>query len=168
MFMDYYGMPHLKDTYLKPLSIIVDIAFARAAIPGDGKAKVAFTFAHDVGLYVAALLDLPTEKWPRDAICVGTLISSNDLIELAEEITRAKFEVEHDALESLRAGKVTELPRNKPYYEVFPEGKAQVDGLACSLGVAIANGVYDIKGASLNDMFPSIRPKQMKELLTEC
>ncbi|KAF1851632.1 phosphoserine aminotransferase [Cucurbitaria berberidis CBS 394.84] len=168
MFMDYYGMPHLENTYLKPLYIITDILAAKAAIPGDGKAKIAFTFTRDIGLYVGALLGLPAEKWPRDAICTGTPISSNELVELAEEVTGTKFDVCYDSLADLRAGKVTELPSNKPFYKLFPEGKPQVDALACNLGVAIANGVYDIKGTSLNKMFPDIKPKQMKELLIEC
>lgn len=87
--MDYYGIPH-AETHMKPLAFLVDIPFATAAVPGDGEAEVVFTLTHDVGRYIAALLDVPADQWPRDVICEGSRMSTNQLIALMERITGKK------------------------------------------------------------------------------
>ena len=73
-----------------------------------------------------------------------------------------------DSIATLAQGNATELPSNRPYYSAFPEGKSQVDFLQCSLGIGVANGVYDISATSLNDMFPHIPAKGMDEFLRRC
>ena len=40
--------------------------------------------------YVASLLDTPAQKWPRDAACIGELISANELVKLAEKVLGRK------------------------------------------------------------------------------
>lgn len=76
--------------------------------------------------------------------------------------------MKYDAVSKLRANRVTELPSNRAFYYLFPKGKEQVDLLACYLGIAVANGAYNIKGVSLRDMFPHIQPRLLEEFLTEC
>ncbi|KAL1622573.1 hypothetical protein SLS56_008684 [Neofusicoccum ribis] len=85
MSMDYYGMPRLK-THLWALVAFVDVEHRKAAIPGDGNAKVVFTLTGDLAKFVVALLDLPTEKWPRSAMVVGDRLTLNKLVEMAEKI----------------------------------------------------------------------------------
>lgn len=182
--MDYYGIPHVE-TYLKPLTIMIDIPHQKAAIAGDGNALMACTFSKDVGYYVAALLDTPAEMWPKDAICVGERLSANSLLQMAEKVTGkgnapciisssltsgigSSFDVTYDRLSDLDEHRATELPSNIPLYPFFPEGKSQVNFLASCLGVSYARGAYDIKGVSLNDMFPNIQPKRMEEMLRSC
>ena len=36
IFLDYFGMPHIK-SYLKPNVFVIDVENKAAAIPGDGK-----------------------------------------------------------------------------------------------------------------------------------
>ena len=65
---------------------MIDIPSRKAAIAGDGEAIMACTYTKDVGLYVAALLDTPAQKWPRDAICVGERITANEFVKLAGKL----------------------------------------------------------------------------------
>ncbi|GME39309.1 phosphoserine aminotransferase [Neofusicoccum parvum] len=115
MFMDYYGMPHLK-THLRALVAFIDVEHRKAAIPGDGNAKVVFTLTGDLAKFVVALLDLPTEKWPRSAMVVGDRLTLNELVEMAEKIVGNKFDVEYDSVAKLRKGVPAELPGNIPHY----------------------------------------------------
>lgn len=80
-FLDYYGLPHVK-SYLKPLTIAVDVQNMAAALPGTGNEPVTFSYSFDVANFVAAALDLA--EWPEDSMIIGDKLTFNDLVKLAE------------------------------------------------------------------------------------
>lgn len=82
-FLDYWGMPKVK-SYLSPTVIVLDVAAGKAAIPGIGLTPVVFTYSADVAKYVAACLTLP--KWETESYVIGTKLSWNDFVKLAEEV----------------------------------------------------------------------------------
>jgi nucleoside-diphosphate-sugar epimerase len=79
-----------------------------AAIPGDGKMPVTYTYTFDVARFVVAALDL--EKWPRELRFVGDELTFNELLEIAEETKGVKSTVAYDDIEGLKASQITELP----------------------------------------------------------
>ncbi len=83
-FLDYFGYPH-SPTYLQMLAIALDSENSVAAIPGDGEAKVAFTYSKDIGDFVAGALDLPV--WPEASFMSGDNISINEMLKIAENAT---------------------------------------------------------------------------------
>lgn len=82
-FLDYYGMPKVK-SYLTPTAIVVDMAAAKAAIPGSGNTPVVFTYSGDVAKYTAAALTLP--KWEKESYIIGDKLIWNEFVKLAEEV----------------------------------------------------------------------------------
>ena len=64
--------------------------------------------------------------------------------------------VVHDSLQDLRAGKNTELPSNIARYSFFP--KNLLERLVQIFGIAMEEGLFNIKGELLNDILPDIKP----------
>lgn len=61
---------------------------------------------------------------------------------------------------------VTELPSHVSIYPYFP--KEMFLSLMSNIGVMFAQGMFDLKPVySLNEAFPGIKPKTVKELLEE-
>lgn len=89
-FMDYLGMPYVE-SYLHPLYNILDLAACKAVVPGDGDVPVVWTHTQDVAKFVAALTDMPTKQWPREAAIVGERITLNSLVDLAAQVTGLSF-----------------------------------------------------------------------------
>lgn len=85
-FMDYLGLP-FAETHLHPLYFVLDLVGLQAAIPGDGTAHAVFTHTRDVGKYIAELLKLPGEQWPRECAINGERISLEDVVRVAENVT---------------------------------------------------------------------------------
>ncbi len=83
VFLDYYGMPRIK-SYMKPLTMVIDVEHKVAAIPGTGDETITFTHTFDVAKYVAASLDM--ETWPERSIIIGDKMSWNQFLKLAEKI----------------------------------------------------------------------------------
>lgn len=83
-FLDYWGQPHIK-TFLRPSPFGLDIANKEAAIPGDGNTPFSLTYTFDVAKFVVALQDL--EKWPEVSRFAGNIITWNEFLRLAEEVT---------------------------------------------------------------------------------
>lgn len=81
--MDYYGMPHIKSN-LKPEVICIDIANKKAALPGDGKTPVTFTYSYDVARFVVKALDL--EKWPREMRITRETVAFNEFLGVVEDV----------------------------------------------------------------------------------
>ena len=76
------------------------------------------------------------------------------------------FQITHDAVELLKAGQITELPAHKAFYPFFP--KEQLQGLFAIFELWFENGSFDLKPENtLNDAFPSIKPKSVNALLEE-
>lgn len=82
--MDYFGMPHCA-SHMNPETPYIDIPSLRAAIPGSGDEKVAWTYTHDVARYVRALIE-SAEPWPKTSLIVGDTMSLNAIVSIAEEI----------------------------------------------------------------------------------
>jgi hypothetical protein len=77
--------------------------------------------------------------------------------------TGRKVDMVHDSLQDLRAGKITELPANISLYSFFP--KPFLEGLVVAFGIAMEEGLFDIKGKVLNEMFPDVRPMSVDVFL---
>jgi nucleoside-diphosphate-sugar epimerase len=82
-FLDYFGLPNV-DTYLQQTTFVVDMANRRAAIPGDGKQCMTFTYSLDVAKFVAEVLELP--RWDRNTVVIGEKLTWEEFIDLAEEV----------------------------------------------------------------------------------
>ncbi|KAL8988745.1 MAG: hypothetical protein Q9169_008504, partial [Polycauliona sp. 2 TL-2023] len=132
-FMDYYGMPHCESYMLAEVSY-VDIAAAKAAIPGSGNEKVTMTYTKDVAKLVRKLIE-SDEKWSRRTVIAGDVSTLNEIVAAAEQARGVEFEIVNDSLEDLRAGKITEIPAYLPTYEFFP--KESMLQMLAGFGVAI-------------------------------
>lgn len=166
-FMDYLGMPY-TDTHLHPLYCILDLAARQAVIPGSGDCHVVFTHTLDVGKFVNELLDLPAEQWPEESAIIGERIILNEVVKTAERVTAQQFHTTHDEVSKIKEGKTTELPSNKPCYAYFPGGKAELDGICCTMMVGMMAGVFDIRGTELNKLFPHVEPIRLESFLRAC
>lgn len=82
-FSDYLGMPKVK-SHLTPITMVIDVVAAKAAIPGSGDRSGVFTYSQDVGKFVAALLTLP--KWETESYVIGDKLSWNEFVKLAEDV----------------------------------------------------------------------------------
>lgn len=83
-------MPHVE-TYIPQTTFVVDMAHKHAAIPGDGKQQVTFTYTKDVGKFVVAALTLP--KWDRDTYVIGDKMTWEDFVKVAEEARGKTFPI---------------------------------------------------------------------------
>lgn len=81
-FLDYYGMPHVESN-LKPLTFVLDVAHAAAAIPGTGDEIMTFTYTKDLARFVVAALDLRTWKFPM--VCYSEKTTWNRMVKVAEK-----------------------------------------------------------------------------------
>jgi hypothetical protein len=154
----------------------------KAAIPGEGNTPIVFTYTTDVAKFVAASLELP--KWPQRSVIAGDKITANQLVSLVEKVRGkvyqymatniedlrfnprgigSKVDIVHDSVQDLKAGKNTELPSNIPRYVFFP--KPFLEGLVRVFGIAIEEGLFDIKGKVLNDMLPDVKPMSVEDFL---
>jgi hypothetical protein len=162
-FLDYYGAPKVK-SYMPPLPLVVDLPSNFAAIPASGNVPVVFTHTFDVGKFVAALLT--KENWEKETYIIGDKLTLNEFVRVAEEVKGTKFTVEHDSLDKLKTGQITELPSHPNAYNIFP--KPMLQGMFAAFGLMIENGVFDFKPShTLNDEFPNIKPKTVRNIITE-
>ncbi|KAK1528627.1 uncharacterized protein CCOS01_06461 [Colletotrichum costaricense] len=162
-FIDYYVAPYVK-SYIKPEGLFIDMENNAAAVPGSGDSLAIFTHSLDVAQFVTAYLHLP--KWEKSAYIRGDRLSWNQFLQLAEEIKDLKFNVVHDSERALKDGIVTELPAHQQMYEHVPK-----ESLITILGIYgqdFAMGGFDFDPPQLvNDLFPSIKAKTVRELLQE-
>ncbi|PSN61510.1 NAD(P)-binding protein [Corynespora cassiicola Philippines] len=162
-FLDYFVAPHVK-TYMPPMTPVIDIASNKAAIPGSGDVPVTFTYSFDIGRFVAKLL--AADKWNAESYIIGDKVTWNQFLQIAEEAKGTKFDVAHDSLETLKSGKITELPAHQHLYAFFP--KEVLQGLLASFGVMFAEGVFDLKPSrTLNDIFPDVKSRGVAELVNQ-
>ncbi|KAL9003651.1 MAG: hypothetical protein Q9188_003495 [Gyalolechia gomerana] len=150
-FLDHYGMPHY-----------VDIAACKAAIPGSGNDKVAFTLTRDVAKFVRNMVE-SDEKWPVRILIAGDTVSLNELLEVAEQARGTKFNIVHNSLEDLRAGRISEMPSYLPLYETYP--KEFLLEMMAGIGVAMITGLFDFKGDLLNEKYPDIKTTKMRDFI---
>ena len=150
-FMDYFGMPHCQSHMLAEIPY-VDIAAAKAAIPGSGHDKVTFTYTKDVAKFVRKLVE-SDDKWPTRTLIAGDMVTFNQIVEAAEQARGRKFDVVHDSLQALREGKVTEIPAYRPIYKIFPKE------------FLLVTGVFAFKGELLNEKYPEVRTTKMRDFI---
>ncbi|KAH8587805.1 hypothetical protein B0O99DRAFT_747303 [Bisporella sp. PMI_857] len=160
-FLDYFGMPKVK-SHLLPITMVLDIVAAKAAIPGSGDVPGAFAYSQDVGKFVAALLTL--SEWEKESYIIGDKLTWNECLRLAENVRGNKFDVTYDSIELLTSGKVTELPGHVPDYAYFP--KEQMQAILAGFQLLFEEGYLNFKPKqTLNDLFPDIHAVSAKEML---
>ncbi|CAJ2507022.1 Uu.00g082080.m01.CDS01 [Anthostomella pinea] len=146
MFMDYFGMPHIK-TNLRPLYFFIDPAKGQAVLPGDGEARMSMTLTTDFARYLALALEL--DVWPRVLTTATSTVSLNELVRLVEKSLGRKLEVRYQPVEKLlRHETVADLPTNldiaKEFPERFPRGLDQLRALIADLEAGVALGAFDL------------------------
>ncbi|WKT54439.1 NmrA-like domain [Fusarium oxysporum f. sp. vasinfectum] len=160
-FLDYWGAPNLK-TYLDHLTIVLDVAGRKAAIPGNQNQPLVFTYTKDVAKFTAKLLTL--EKWEQVSYIIGDRLTWKEFTQLAEDITGEKFEITYDSVELLKSGKVTELPGHVPLYPFFP--KEALQGMQAQFGILFDQGAFDFQPEqTLNSLFPEIKAATARDVL---
>ncbi|KAM5343777.1 hypothetical protein ACJ41O_012314 [Fusarium nematophilum] len=138
------------------------MANKHAAIPGDGKQNMTFTYTKDVAKFVAAALDLP--KWETNTYIIGDKMTWEEFVKLAEEARGDKFTVTYDSVEKLKAGEITELPGQIAAYSYFKKEWAQ--RLFSVFGFWVTEGIFDFPDEkALNHTFPGIKVTTVKEML---
>lgn len=163
-FMDYFILPHGK-SYLPNFPIAIDIANKFAGIPGTGDEPVTFTYTFDIGRMMASFL-AKKGPWEKETYIKGDVITLNELLAIAEEARGTKFEVHYDPLEKLESMQVTEMPGHTYMYGFLP--KDLVQAMSAQFGLLFVKGYMNFESQrSLNDVFPDIKTRKAKELVTE-
>ncbi|KAG6995843.1 hypothetical protein G7Y79_00041g077950 [Physcia stellaris] len=163
-FMDYFGVPHAP-SHMLPEIPFIDIQAGKAAIPGTGdENKVALTYTKDVAKFVRRAVE-STEPWPEKSVIVGDSVTLNEILQAAEKARGIKFEVVHDSLEDLRAGRITEIPAYVPIYKVLP--KDFFLEMMAAFAVAMVTGVFDLGDDTLNKQYPEVKPVKTDEFITK-
>jgi uncharacterized protein YbjT (DUF2867 family) len=96
IFLNYFASPLKGIATLKPLKFWIDVENCKATIPGDGNLKLSYTSVEDVGAFVAKALNVPeTVEWPQSLRIVGTNITHNELVKIAEGVRGGCFPPVH-------------------------------------------------------------------------
>lgn len=162
-FLEYFAPPTLK-TYHPHSVLAVDMAYNAAGIPGDGNEPVTFTYTFDVARFVVAALDL--QAWPttRELRIVGDEVTFNELVAIAEDVKGVKFDIAYDAVEELKASRITELPGHAKSYDKFP--KERLQWFLAIFEMWMATGKARVpRDGTLNEMFPQIKPLTVMEMM---
>lgn len=160
-FADFFTSPRVP-SYFSQMATFIDPQSDVAVIPGSGDTKVAFTHTWDIARYVSRLMD--EEEWDETTYIIGSKVTFNELLRLFEEAKGTKFAVSHDSIDTLRQGKITELPSHPQVYPFFP--KEEMQPMLAAFGRMYDEGVFDFKPEkTLNDRFPEIKARSMKELV---
>ena len=131
-------------------------------IPASGDVPVAFTHSWDTAKFVSAAMSL--DKWEKTSYIGSDKVSWNQLVRLFEQAKGTKFTVKHDDMETLRQGRITELPSHPATYPHFP--KEAMTGMFSAFGVMSETGIFDFKPEkTLSQQFPEIKLRSMKELI---
>ncbi|THX41322.1 nmrA-like family protein [Aureobasidium pullulans] len=162
VFLDYYGMPHIK-TYLAPNVFAIDMVNKVAAIPGDGNTPVTFTWSMDLAKFVVAALDLPS--WEEESCVVGDEVTFNQFVDMAEEVCGVNFARSYDSVARLKAGEITELPGHLGLYADFPKPVFQRFMAIFEMWTTDGTSTISASGGILNAQFPDIRTLTAREML---
>ncbi|KAF1917329.1 hypothetical protein BDU57DRAFT_513529 [Ampelomyces quisqualis] len=158
--LDHYGIPGVPSN-MNPFSYAIDFHNHRAAIPGDGKAPVAFLHSSDLAKYILAMLE--QDSWPEYSAFAGDRMSWGDLLKLAEEVTGTKWDVTYDPIEKLEKGEGTVLEQPKGAMELPEEALRH---LWCEFGIMADKGLMDITTEGLrNREFPHVSPLTVREVV---
>lgn len=168
--------PVSAKTNMPPMTWVVDFPNRKARIPGDGTKSITVMHSHDIGKYIAALLD-EEKAWPEMSAFAGDKVSFNEMVEMAERVTGMmvpacntievadarmtgqKFEVSFEPIERLEKKEVEVLEQPEGSYD-FGEGLAQV---TAEFGLMVVKGMMDASIDGLrNDEFPGVKPIKME------
>ncbi|KAL8715719.1 MAG: hypothetical protein Q9220_000386 [cf. Caloplaca sp. 1 TL-2023] len=141
----------------------IDVAACKAAIPGSGDEKITLSYTKDVAKFVRRLVEFD-DKWPAQSLVVGDVVTLNEVLRIAEEVRGTKFDVVHDSLENLRAGRISEIPAYLSLYKSIP--KEFLLDMMAGLGVAMVTGIFHLKGDLLNDKYPDIHSTKTRDFIT--
>jgi hypothetical protein len=130
----------------------VDVGKRTARLLLDGNAKLTFTRVQDVAAFAIKALELP--RWDPVSYIIGDVLSFNQIVQVAEGVTGAKFEIMYvttnDIQERLKSGDF----RTKLF--------AQYD-------LAITQGELHLKPEpgvkTLNELFPEVKAVTVTEFL---
>ncbi|KAG7291222.1 hypothetical protein NEMBOFW57_001234 [Staphylotrichum longicolle] len=162
-FTDSFVSPKVK-SYMPPIALVLDIANNFAAIPGSGDVPIVFTHTFDIARFIPRLVEQP--KWEKQSYIIGDRVTWNEFLRIAEEAKGTKFTVVHDSVEKLQSGQITELPSHPSLYSMFP--KQMLQGFFAGFGIMFEQGEFDLRPThSLNDDFPEIKPRTIRELVFE-
>ncbi|KAL4874546.1 NAD(P)-binding protein [Aspergillus karnatakaensis] len=162
-FMDYLAPGKIK-SYLRPLPSVIDIDNKMAAIPGNGNVPITFTYSFDAARFVVGSLDL--EDWPEESRMAGDILTWNNLILLAEEISGSKFKVFHDDIAKLKRAEVTELPIHAIAYEHM--SKSAFQAMSAAFGLWTQDPKIMHVSGELNAKFRDIQPLTVRSLFKKC
>ncbi|CAI6313784.1 unnamed protein product [Periconia digitata] len=162
LFLDYFveGLP----SYVTLNSMIVDVRWNTASIPATGETSIPLTYTHDIGKYVAALLNL--QKWEHYYCIQGDKKTFNQIVAEAEKAKGVKFDVKYDSVERLKKGEVSEMPAYTEMAKHFgggEQGLAAVKMILAAYGLSIEDGDVEYKSPLLNEMFPEIKALSVEE-----
>ena len=76
-------MPYVQ-THLGDFSWAIDVFNRQAAIPGDGEAIISLTHSVDLARFMVRMLE--EQEWEEFSIVVGTDITFNEFLKLAERV----------------------------------------------------------------------------------
>lgn len=128
------------------LTLAIDIANKKAAIPGSGDVPVVFTYSFDVGRFVAALLPAAQpSSWDEESYMIGDKRTLKEVLAIAEDVMGSKLETTYDSLETLRSGRVTELPAQAAVYPYL--SKPALQGM-CAVFGRLFEGSFDFEPGS--------------------
>ena len=147
------------------IQLALDMSSDAAALPGKGDDYVTFTHTTDLAKLVGASSTLPVGSWEKETFVGGDRPTLLELVKLAEEVKGIKIEPKYDSIDTLRQGKITELPGHTHMYPYF--AKEALQGLLASLELMITKGAYDFKGKSTvtQEKLSEVKPRKMRELL---
>ena len=166
MLLDYLGMPHYP-SYLAPVNVWIDMAHDVASIPGSGDIPVVFTHTFDIGEYVAGLLTMPEGTWLRECVVMGDKLTLNDLVKVAEQAKGVPFETARDSEDSLKAGKVTDLPIHKDPAQTKAFGGQEImQQFLANLGLMVEAGDFNLdEDICINKKLPEIVPRKARDVM---
>jgi len=84
---------------------VLNLAEGKADIPGTGEEKLNLTTTDDIAGFVAASLDT---EWTEESGMAGSIVTWNEMVQIAEKITGKKIEVKYHSIEELERQKETE------------------------------------------------------------
>lgn len=78
--------------------------------------------------------------------------------------TGKPIEVSYDSIDTLKSGKITELPSHQHAYPFFP--KEALQGVLSTFGRWIEEGLFNFQPKkTLNDLFPEVKTMTVKDIL---
>lgn len=106
MLLDYLANPHKTSPHLTQLGLNIDVKNRRAILLADAtNDTMVWTSLKDLASVVTLAISYEGE-WPVNGGIRGNLISTTELIAIAEKIRGGKFDVERLDIEDVKRGEI--------------------------------------------------------------